>query len=68
LGSQSSTPGLLATFSEDQILPDFVAELTDGRILVVEHKGKVYATNDDSKEKCNVGLFGKKRATARRCF
>ena len=35
--------------------PDFVAELTDGRLLVVEHKGKVYATNDDSKEKCNVG-------------
>ena len=23
--------------------------------LAVEHKGKVYATNDDSKEKCNVG-------------
>jgi type III restriction enzyme len=36
--------------------------------FVVEHKGKVYATNDDSKEKCNVGLFGKKRAMARRCF
>ena len=35
--------------------PDFVAQLTDGRIFVVEHKGKVYATNDDSKEKCNVG-------------
>ena len=30
-------------------------ELTDGRILVVEHKGEIYSTNDDSKEKCNVG-------------
>ena len=28
-----------------------MAELTDGRLLIVEHKGKVYATNDDSKEK-----------------
>jgi len=35
--------------------PDFVAELTDGRTLALEHKGEVYATNDDSKEKCNVG-------------
>lgn len=35
--------------------PDFVAELVDGRILVVEYKGKVYATNDDSKEKNNIG-------------
>jgi len=35
--------------------PDFVAELMDGRTLVVEHKGKVYASNDDSKEKRNVG-------------
>jgi type III restriction enzyme len=32
-----------------------VAELTDGRTLVVEHKGEIYATNDDSKEKCNIG-------------
>lgn len=35
--------------------PDFVAELVDGRILVLEHKGKVYATNDDSREKNNIG-------------
>ena len=32
-----------------EFYPDFVAELTDGRFLVVEHKGVVYATNDDSK-------------------
>ncbi len=35
--------------------PDFIAELLDGRLLVVEYKGKVYATNDDSKEKRAVG-------------
>jgi type III restriction enzyme len=35
--------------------PDFIAELNDGRILVVEYKGEVYASNDDSAEKRAVG-------------
>lgn len=35
--------------------PDFVAQLTDGRILVIEYKGEVYKTNDDSREKNNIG-------------
>ena len=35
--------------------PDFVCELKDGRILVVEHKGEDRYTNDDSKEKRDVG-------------
>ena len=42
--------------STDFFYPDFVAELTDGRQLVVEYKGEAYKTNDDSKEKNNVGL------------
>lgn len=43
--------------------PDFVVELLDGRLLVVEYKGKVYATNDDSREKRAVGeLWAKKSA------
>lgn len=41
--------------STDYFYPDFVAELTDGRILVIEYKGHPYATNDDSKEKILVG-------------
>lgn len=41
--------------STDKFYPDFVALLEDGRILVVEYKGDDYRTNDDSKEKCNVG-------------
>ncbi|MEQ1545244.1 DEAD/DEAH box helicase family protein [Methyloglobulus sp.] len=41
--------------------PDFIAELVDGRLLVVEYKGKVYVTNDDSREKKAVGeLWAKK--------
>lgn len=35
--------------------PDFVAELEDGRLLVVEYKGEVYRTNDDSREKNAIG-------------
>jgi type III restriction enzyme len=35
--------------------PGFVAQLEDGRVLVVEYKGEVYKTNDDSREKNNVG-------------
>jgi type III restriction enzyme len=48
--------------------PDFVAELTDGRILVLEHKGKVYATNDDSKEKCNVGDLWEEKSNGKALF
>jgi type III restriction enzyme len=39
----------------DYFYPDFVAELTDGRVLAVEYKGEPYETNDDSREKRQVG-------------
>ena len=39
----------------DYFYPDFVAELRDGKLLVVEYKGDAYATNDDSKEKKRIG-------------
>jgi len=39
----------------DYFYPDFVTELTDGRILVIEYKGEPYKTNDDSREKRQVG-------------
>lgn len=35
--------------------PDFVCELKDGRMLVVEYKGEAYVTNDDSAEKRAIG-------------
>lgn len=41
--------------SSDRFYPDFVAELQDGRILVVEYKGDAYVTNDDSREKKALG-------------
>jgi type III restriction enzyme len=41
--------------STDRFYPDFVAELTDGRILVVEYKGQDRTDNTDSREKRNIG-------------
>ena len=41
--------------STDRFYPDFIAELTDGRILVVEYKGQDRTDNADSREKRNIG-------------
>lgn len=41
--------------STDRFYPDFVAELIDGRYLVVEYKGEDRWSNDDSKEKRAIG-------------
>lgn len=53
--------------ASDYFYPDFVAELTDGRVLVVEYKGEPYKTNDDSKEKIQVGQQWEKSSQGR-CF
>ena len=53
--------------STDYFYPDFVAELQDGRILTVEYKGEPYKTNDDSREKQQVGDQWEK-ASGERCF
>ena len=41
--------------STDRFYPDFVAELTDRRVLVVEYKGSHIADGPDSAEKHNIG-------------
>lgn len=43
--------------ASDNFYPDFVAELADGRLLVVEYKGEAYKTNDDSAEKRMTGEY-----------
>ncbi|WP_374483759.1 DEAD/DEAH box helicase [Zoogloea sp.] len=53
--------------SSDYFYPDFVAELMDGRVLVVEYKGEPYKTNDDSKEKAQIG-FQWERSSNGRCL
>ncbi|MGQ0446024.1 MAG: DEAD/DEAH box helicase [Beijerinckiaceae bacterium] len=60
--------GFWLPLANRKFYPDFVAELTDGRILVLEHKGKVYATNDDSKEKCNVGDLWEEKSNGKALF
>jgi type III restriction enzyme len=40
--------------------PDFVAELNDGRILVVEYKGKHLLDNQDTKDKVLIGEIWEK--------
>ena len=37
--------------------PDFIAKLTDGRILIVEHKGEHLITADEAKAKGRIGKF-----------
>ncbi|GMN01667.1 DEAD/DEAH box helicase [Erythrobacter sp. MTPC3] len=41
--------------STDRFYPDFIAELVDGRRLVLEYKGGDRTSNDDSREKANIG-------------
>jgi type III restriction enzyme len=54
--------------STDRFYPDFVAELLDGRLLVVEYKGKDYATNDDSKEKKLLGEVWERKSNGKVLF
>lgn len=54
--------------SDDKFYPDFVAELADGRTLVVEYKGEPYKTNDDSKEKRLVGELWEKLSQGKGLF
>lgn len=54
--------------SSDYFYPDFVAELTDGRVFVVEYKGEPYKTNDDSKEKAQVGFQWEQSSNGRCLF
>ncbi len=54
--------------STDMFWPDFVAELLDGRIFVIEYKGKQYITNDDSKEKRNLGELWEEKSKGKGLF
>jgi type III restriction enzyme len=54
--------------STDRFYPDFVAELLDGRVLVVEYKGKDYVTNDDSREKALLGEAWEKASNGKALF
>ena len=67
IAQQPQTSFWLPT-ATDYFYPDFVCELVDGSIAVIEYKGEVYATNDDSKEKNLVGLQWAKGSEGKRRF
>jgi type III restriction enzyme len=48
--------------------PDFVAELENGQILVVEYKGEHLRTNQDTKDKMAVGTLWEKVSDGRGLF
>ena len=60
--------GFWLPLAKTKFYPDFVAELTDGRFPALEHKGQVYATNDDSKEKCNIGELWEEKSGGKALF
>ena len=54
--------------STDYFYPDFVAELTDGRVLAVEYKGRHLLSGDDTREKVLVGKQWQVSSTGRCVF
>lgn len=54
--------------STQNFYPDFVCLLTDGRVLVVEYKGKHLVTADEAKEKLAVGAIWESRSGGRCLF
>ena len=54
--------------SSDYFYPDFVALMKDGRILVVEYKGEHILTDDDTKEKENIGKLWQKESNGKCVF
>lgn len=52
----------------DKFYPDFVSLLNDGRYLVIEYKGEDRWTNDDSREKRDLGEFWEKQSGGKCLF
>jgi type III restriction enzyme len=54
--------------STDRFYPDFICLLQDGRVLVVEYKGKFLYDNIDSEEKRAVGAVWASRSGGKHLF
>jgi type III restriction enzyme len=55
-------PAFWMQTSTDKFYPDFVAELADGRVLVIEFKGADRWSDDDSREKRALGALWEARS------
>jgi hypothetical protein len=56
--------------ASDKFYPDFVGQLTDGRLFVVEYKGALLAGAgvDDTNEKRTIGRLWESRSNGKRLF
>ncbi|MFZ5787203.1 MAG: DEAD/DEAH box helicase [Acidobacteriota bacterium] len=54
--------------STDKFYPDFVAQLENGRLLVIEYKGAHLVDSPDSKEKRAIGELWAERSAGRALF
>ena len=54
--------------STDRFYPDFVCQLKNGRLLVVEYKNVKDWSNDDSKEKRSLGELWEARSSGKCLF
>ena len=54
--------------STDWFYPDFICQLVDGRVLVVEYKGKIFYDSIDSEEKRAVGAVWASRSGGKCLF
>src|SRR3989339_137891 len=54
--------------STDRFYPDFVAELKDGRLLVIEYKGAHIEDSADTLEKNNIGLLWEEKSKGKGLF
>lgn len=52
----------------DRFYPDFVAELNDGRQLVIEYKGGHISSAADAEEKCAIGDLWEKKSAGKGLF
>ena len=54
--------------STDRFYPDFVAELQDGRVLVIEYKGEYLMGTKDTDEKTNIGQLWAEKSQGKGVF
>jgi type III restriction enzyme len=66
--SRQPTSSFWLQTSTDKFYPDFVAQLKDGRYLVLEYKGGQYVTADDAREKLAIGALWEARSHGRCIF
>jgi type III restriction enzyme len=52
----------------DKFYPDFVAQLDDGRLLVVEYKGAHIASGSDTDEKRTIGALWERKSAGKGLF